>query len=88
MFDPKKIEDIARQIADSVPPGVKNMAGEAEGRIKQVLQSQLSKLDLVTREEFDIQTQVLIKTREKLEAMESRVAALEAQQNAPQETDK
>ena len=78
----KKLEDIARQIADSVPPGVKNMAEEAEGRIKQVLQSQLSKLDLVTREEFDIQTQVLIKTREKLEAMEVRLAALEAEQNA------
>ena len=82
MLDPKKLEDIARQIADSVPPGVKNMAEEAEGKIKQVLQSQLSKLDLVTREEFDIQTQVLIKTREKLEAMEVRLAALEARQAA------
>ena len=80
MLDPKKLEEIARQIADSVPPGVKNMAEEAEGKIKQVLQAQLSKLDLVTREELDIQTQVLIRTREKLEAMESRIAALEAQQ--------
>ena len=80
MLDPKKLEEIARQIADSVPPGVKNMAEAAEGKIKQVLQAQLSKLDLVTREEFDIQTQVLIRTREKLEAMESRIAALEAQQ--------
>lgn len=80
MLDPKKLEEIARQISDSVPPGVKNMAEEAEGKIKQVLQAQLSKLDLVTREEFDIQTQVLIRTREKLEAMESRIAALEAQQ--------
>lgn len=82
MLDPKKLEDIARQIADSVPTGVKNMAGEAEGKIKQVLQAQLSRLDLVTREEFDIQTQVLIKTREKLEAMEVRLAALEAEQAA------
>ena len=82
MLDPKKLEDIARQIADSVPPGVKNMAEEAEGKINQVLQAQLSKLDLVTREEFDIQTQVLIKTREKLEAMEVRLAALEAEQAA------
>lgn len=82
MLDPKKLEDIARQIANSVPPGVKNMAEEAEVKIKQTLQAQLSKLDLVTREEFDIQTQVLIRTREKLEAMESRLAALEAQQSA------
>ncbi|MBT0586768.1 ubiquinone biosynthesis accessory factor UbiK [Alteromonas oceanisediminis] len=78
MLDPKKLEDIAKQIADSVPPGVKSMAEGAEQRIKQILQSQLSKLDLVTREEFDVQTQVLIRTREKLEALEARVDALEA----------
>ncbi len=78
MLDPKKLEDLAKQIADAVPPGVKNMAEEAEGRVKTVLQSQLSKLDLVTREEVDIQSQVLIRTREKLDAMESRIAELEA----------
>ena len=78
MLDPKKLEDLAKQIADAVPPGVKNMAEEAEGRVKTVLQSQLSKLDLVTREEFDIQSQVLIRTREKLDAMESRITELEA----------
>ena len=77
MLDPKKLEDLANQIADAVPPGVRNMAEEAEGKIKQVLQTQLSKLDLVTREEFDIQSQVLIRTREKLDAMEARIAVLE-----------
>ena len=78
MLDPKKLEDLAKQIADAIPPGVKNMAEEAEGRVKTVLQSQLSKLDLVTREEFDIQSQVLIRTREKLDTMEARMAELEA----------
>lgn len=77
MLDPKKLEDLAKQIADAVPPGVKNMAEGAEARVKTVLQSQLSKLDLVTREEFDIQSQVLIRTREKLEAMEARITELE-----------
>lgn len=77
MLDPKKLEDIVKQIGDAVPPGVKSMASEAEGKVKQILQSQLSKLDLVTREEFDVQTQVLIRTREKLEALEARVDALE-----------
>jgi BMFP domain-containing protein YqiC len=81
MLDPKKLEEIAKQISDAVPPGVKNMAEEAESKIKQVLQSQLSKLDLVTREEFDVQTQVLIRTREKLEALEARLATLEASDN-------
>lgn len=78
MLDPKKLEEIAKNISDAIPPGVKTMAGEAEGKIKQILQAQLSKLDLVTREEFDVQSNVLIRTREKLEAMEKRIAALES----------
>lgn len=78
MLDPKKLEELAKQISDAVPPGVRNMAEGAEARIKQILQSQLSKLDLVSREEFDIQSQVLIRTREKLDAMEARLAELES----------
>lgn len=77
MLDPKKLEELAQQIANAMPPGVKNMAEEAEGKVKQVLQAQLSKLDFVTREEFDIQTQVLVRTREKLEALENRLLDLE-----------
>ena len=73
MLDPKKLEDLAKQIADAVPPGVRNMAEEAEGKIKQVLQTQLSKLDLVTREEFDIQKKVLLKTRLKIEELEKKL---------------
>lgn len=79
MLDPKKIEEIAKQISDSIPPGVKSMAEGAEAKVKQVLQSQLSKLDFVSREEFDVQTQVLMRTREKLTAMEERLAELEKQ---------
>ena len=82
MLDPKKLEEIAKQISDAVPPGVRNMAEGAEARVKQVLQAQLSKLDLVTREEFDIQSQVLIRTREKLEALAARLAKLE-EDNTP-----
>ena len=82
MLDPKKLEEIAKQISDAVPPGIRNMAEGAEARVKQVLQAQLSKLDLVTREEFDIQSQVLIRTREKLEALEARLAKLE-EDNTP-----
>lgn len=79
MLDPKKLEEIAKNISNAIPPGVKNMADEAETKIKQALQSQLGKLDFVTREEFDVQTQVLIRTREKLEALETRLAKLEEQ---------
>ena len=79
MLDPKKLEELAKQISNAVPPGVRSMAEEAENRIKQILQSQLSKLDFVSREEFDVQSQVLIRTREKLEALEARLAELEEQ---------
>jgi BMFP domain-containing protein YqiC len=77
MLDPKKLEEIAKNISDAIPPGLKSMADEVETKVKQNLQTQLSKLDFVTREEFDIQSQVLIRTREKIEALEARIAALE-----------
>jgi BMFP domain-containing protein YqiC len=78
MFNPKKLEEIAKQIAESVPPGIKNMAEEIENKTKQVLQRKLSNMDFVSREEFDVQTQVLQRTREKLELLEKKVAAMEA----------
>tara|TARA_R110002153_G_scaffold78539_3_gene201007 strand:+ start:4220 stop:4486 length:267 start_codon:yes stop_codon:yes gene_type:complete len=77
MLDPKKLEDIAKQITDAIPPGVKTMAEGAESKVKQVLQSQLNKLDFVSREEFEIQSNVLIRTREKLSVLEAKLNALE-----------
>lgn len=78
MINPKKLEEIAKQVSEALPPGVKTIGEEAERKVKQVLQSQLNKLDLVNREEFDVQTQVLLRTREKLMAMEQKLAELEA----------
>ena len=64
-------------ISDLVPEGLKN-AGEDMGKqFKQALQSGLAKMDLVTREEFDAQTKVLERTREKLEALEKKVSEIE-----------
>ena len=77
MLNPKKLEELAKQITDAIPPGVKSMAEGAEAKVKQVLQSQLSRMDFVSREEFDVQSQVLIRTREKLETLEARIGALE-----------
>ncbi|MGP7735005.1 ubiquinone biosynthesis accessory factor UbiK [Oceanimonas smirnovii] len=79
MLDPKKLEEIAKQIQSNMPAGLKNMGEEAEKRIRTVLQSQLGKLDVVTREEFDVQTKVLLRTREKLNELETRLALLEQQ---------
>ncbi len=79
MINAKKLEDIAKQISDALPPGVKQFADDMEGKTKQVIQNKLAQLDLVTREEFDVQTRVLMRTREKLADLEQVVARLEAQ---------
>ncbi|QDX98499.1 accessory factor UbiK family protein [Pectobacterium carotovorum subsp. carotovorum] len=78
MIDPKKIEQIARQVHESMPKGIRELGDDVEKKIRQVLQAQLTRLDLVNREEFDIQTQVLLRTREKIAHLEQRMAELEA----------
>ena len=77
-FDPRLIDDIARRLAGAVPENVAALRRDLEQNFKGVLQSQLAKLDLVTREEFDVQSGVLRRTREKLAVLERRLAALEA----------
>ncbi|CBG90301.1 conserved hypothetical protein [Citrobacter rodentium ICC168] len=81
MIDPKKIEQIARQVHESMPKGIREFGEDVEKKIRQTLQSQLTRLDLVSREEFDVQTQVLLRTREKLALLEQRLSELEARQS-------
>ncbi|MBM2854371.1 MAG: hypothetical protein HW417_1299 [Steroidobacteraceae bacterium] len=76
-FDPKSLDDLARRLADAVPPGLTALKNDLEQNFKAVLQSGLTKLDLVTRQEFDIQSGVLRRSRERLEELEARLAALE-----------
>jgi BMFP domain-containing protein YqiC len=78
-FDPRLIDDLARRLAGSVPEGMLALRRDLEQNFKGVLQSQLASLDLVTREEFDVQANVLKRTREKLAALEQRLAGLEQQ---------
>ena len=82
MIDPKKIEQIARQVHESMPKGIREFGEDVEKKIRQTLQSQLTRLDLVSREEFDVQTQVLLRTREKLALLEQRLNELEGRGNA------
>lgn len=79
MFDPKAIDDIANRLAGAIPPGLNNLKEDLEKNFHAVLQSALSKLDLVTREEFEVQKMVLAKTRSKLEDLEQRVHEMEKQ---------
>jgi hypothetical protein len=76
-FDPKSLEELARKLADAVPPGLAAFRDDLERNFHAVLQSGLAKLDLVTRQEFDIQSAVLRRSRERLEELERRIAALE-----------
>ncbi|SDH55254.1 hypothetical protein SAMN04488136_11952 [Vibrio xiamenensis] len=78
MFDPKKLEQIAKQIHDSMPQPVKDLGSDVDQKVRQVIQGQLNKLDVVSREEFDVQTQVLLRTRQKLTEMEKKLADIEA----------
>jgi BMFP domain-containing protein YqiC len=77
-FDPRMIDDLARRLAGAVPENVAALRRDLEQNFKGVLQSQLARLDLVTREEFDVQANVLRRTREKLAALEQRLAELES----------
>ena len=78
MIDLNPIDDLARRLSNLVPPGLREGRDELQQNFRSVLQSGLAKLDLVTREEFEVQRAVLLRTREKLEALERTVAALEA----------
>lgn len=79
MIDPKIIDDLAKRFAESVPPGVRQLQAELEKNFHAILQATFAKMDLVTREEFDVQQAVLARTRAKLEELEKQVADLEAQ---------
>ncbi len=73
----ESIEELARKLADAVPEGLKSMREDLEQNFRSVLQSGLSKLDLVTREEFEVQEAVLAKTREKLDALAAKLEKME-----------
>ncbi|WP_342656601.1 accessory factor UbiK family protein [Pantoea sp. RSPAM1] len=82
MIDTKKIEQMARQVHDALPKGIREFGDDVEKKIRQTLQAQMTRMDLVNREEFDVQTQVLLRTREKLAALEQRLAQLESKSSA------
>lgn len=72
------IDDIASRLADLMPPGLRSVRYELEDNFKAVLQGRLAELNLVTREEFEVQATILDRARKKLTDLEARVAELEA----------
>jgi len=77
-MEPFRIDEIARRLFESVPPTVRTMQQDLERNFRSVLRTSLGKLDLVTREEFDVQVKVLERTRAKVDALEARLKELEA----------
>ena len=79
-MDRSRIDEIARRLLESVPPGVRALQKDLENNFRAVLRASLTKLDLVSRDEFDAQMRVLERTRARLEELEKRVAEFEDSQ--------
>jgi len=84
MLDPKHLDDLAQRLAGSLPKGLQALQSDINRNLRATVEATLAKLDLVTREEFDVQAAVLARTREKLAALEARVAELERQMAGPE----
>ena len=81
-LDPRFIDDLAQKLSDALPGGLRSLQQDLEGNFKAVLRTALGKLDLVTREEFEVQSAVLARTREMLKSFEARIADMEAKAGA------
>ncbi|MGD2081985.1 MAG: accessory factor UbiK family protein [Chromatiales bacterium] len=81
--DPKVLDDLARRLAESLPQGVQMLQQDAERSLRAALEAALRRMDLVTREELEVQAGVLARTREKLEALQQRIDELERRGRAP-----
>jgi BMFP domain-containing protein YqiC len=78
MFDPKFIDDLSHRLHAALPEGVRTLQQDVDRNLRAAVQAALARLDVVTREEFDVQAKVLARTRAQLDAMTRRVAELEA----------
>ncbi|MDE2306384.1 MAG: accessory factor UbiK family protein [Gammaproteobacteria bacterium] len=83
MMNTGALDELARRLADSVPQSLRALGRDLESNFKAVLQAQLGKLDLVTRQDFDVQTALLARAREQLAAIEARLKELEANLPGP-----
>jgi len=76
MFDPKQFDELAKKLFAALPLSLQNVEHEIQQKFKDVLQAAFTRMDLITREEFDIQTKVLARTREKLDNLQAQVDKL------------
>ena len=71
-----QFEDLAKKLYGALPESLQNLESEIQNKFKEILQATFDRLDLVTREEFDVQVKVLARTRQKVEALQLQVDAL------------
>ncbi len=77
MFDPKNLDDLAQRLVNAMPAGLQHLREDMEKNFRAILQSAFSQMNLVSREEFDVQAALLKRTREKLESLEKQIEELE-----------
>lgn len=80
MIQAKTIEDLAAKLSGVIPPGLKGLRHELEANFRAVLTSNLERFDLVSRERFDLQADLLARTQSRLAKLEKRLETLEAKQ--------
>lgn len=76
MFDSKQFEEIAKKLYTALPTSLQNFENEIQHKFKEILQMAFTRMDLVTREEFDVQVKVLARTREKVDALHLELQTL------------
>lgn len=76
MFDTKQLEDLAKKLYSTLPSSLQNLENDIQQKFKEILESTFTRLDLVTREEFDVQAKVLARTREKIDQLQRQVDKL------------
>lgn len=79
MIDPKTLDALVARIAEGLPPGFTRVQEDLRNNLRAAVSAALARMELVSREEFDVQAAVLARTREKLTALEAKVAALESE---------
>jgi len=82
-MDRESIESLARRLAASLPQSLQAARDDVEENFRAVLKGSLARMDLVTRDEFEVQEAVLMRTREKLESLVARLDSIEKSQSAP-----
>lgn len=79
MFARKQLDDLAQKLVSVLPSSLQNLDKELQQQFREILQATLAKLDLVTREEFDVQVKVLARTREKIDELQALIEQVRSQ---------